>query len=201
MQKKSTPYRKIIDKFEKILTKLKLKIMKKNGLALLLFTLILVIVSCKKDNSDLPIEYKFVLLDTLGNEKTVFNEGENIIFSFQVINKGLEDQFLENFLPNNDFFRIYQPTTNEETLDYGIPYDVICEIGYFTIPANDTLEINCPWVNSENNNFYFSCLITDTALHETFLPIGNFYTNFEQSFKIADIKTETKHFKINFTIK
>lgn len=90
MQKKSTPYRKIIDKFEKILTKLKLKIMKKNGLALLLFTLILVIVSCKKDNSDLPIEYKFVLLDTLGNEKTVFNEGENIIFSFQVISRPLK---------------------------------------------------------------------------------------------------------------
>lgn len=175
--------------------------MKKNKLALLLFATALILASCSKDKTNLPVEYKFVLLDTLGNEKEEFSQGENIIFSFQVINKGSEDLFLENFFPNNDFFRVYQPNTNEGTLDYGIPYDIICEIGYFTIPTNDTLEINCPWVNSENNNYYYSCLIADTALHETFLPIGNFYTNFEQSFKIADIKTEIKHFKINFTIK
>ena len=160
----------------------------------------LLFASCEKDKNELPVDFKFILLDTLGNEKTVFNQGENIIFSFQVINNSSEDLFLENFLPNDDFFRVYQPNTNEGTLDYGIPYDIICEIGYFTIPTNDTLEINCPWVNSENNNYYYSCLIADTALHETFLPIGNFYTNFEQSFKIGDIQTEEKHFKINFTI-
>ncbi len=166
-----------------------------------LATILMFFASCEKNKTDLPVEFKFVLLDTLGNEKTVFSQGKNIIFSFQVINNGSKDLMLENFFPNDDFFRVYQLNTNGGTLDYGIPYDVICEIGYFSIPANGILKINCPLVNSENNNFYYSCLIADTALHKTFLSIGNYYTEFTQSFKIGDIQTEEKHFRIDFTVK
>ena len=178
--------------------------MKKNKLLLLLFATIVILASCNKDTdkTELPLEYKYVLLDTLGNEKTEFNQGENIVFSFQIINKGSEDPLLRNFLGNYGFFRVYQINTNEDTLDYGYPYDGTCEIGHFIIPKNDTSEFNCPWVNSENNNFYHFCLIVgDPTLHQTYLPIGNFYTNFEQSFIISGVNTETKYFKINFTVK
>jgi len=168
---------------------------------LLLATALLFIASCDKNKNELPVEFKFRLLDTLGNEKTEFNQGENIIFSFLVINKNSEDLMLENFLPNNDFFRIYQPNTSEGTLNYGLPYDAICEISYFTIPANDILELKCPWVSSDNSSYYYNCLLTNKELHETFIPVGNFYTNFMQSFKIKDVQTEEKQFKINFTVK
>ena len=176
--------------------------MKKNKLSLLLFAMIVILASCNKDNTDFPLEYKYVLLDILGNEKTEFNQGENIVFSFQVINKGSEDLLLRNFLNNYGFFRVYQINTNEDTLDYGKSYDGYCEVGGFIIPKNDKFEITCPWVNTENNYFYDYCLsVNDTILHQTYLPIGNFYTNFEQLFIIPDLKTETEYFKINFTVK
>ena len=179
--------------------------MKKNKLSLLLFVTIVILASCNKDKTDkteLPLEYKYVLLDTLGNEKTEFNQGENIVFSFQIINKSSEDLMVRNFLGYPGLFRVYQINTNKDTLDYGYPYDGACEIGHFIIPKNDTLEFNCPWVNSENNNFYHICLIVgDPTLHQTYLPIGNFYTIIEQSFIIADVNTETKYFKISFTVK
>jgi len=174
--------------------------MKKNGLVLLLFTLVLVIVSCKKDNSDLPIEYKFVLLDTLGNEKTVFNEGENIIFSFQIINEGSVDLFLENFFPNNDFFRVFEPNTNEGTLDYGIPYEAYVKTGFFNIHANENFKFEYPWKGGIFWNDKYPILSNENINED--LPIGNFTTSFSQSFKFGNnIKTETKHFEINFTIK
>ncbi len=176
--------------------------MKKNKLSLLLFAAIVLLSSCKKDPPELPLEYKYVLLDTLRNERTEFNQGENIVFSFQIINKGSEDLFVQNFLTTYEFFKVYQINTNEDTLDYGTPYDLSCEIGHFIIPKNDKLEINFPWVNSDNNSFYNTCLfVGDSTLHETFLPIGRFYTIIEQSFIIADVNTETKYFKISFTIK
>jgi hypothetical protein len=169
----------------------------------ILFTVIataLLFASCEKDKNELPVDFKFVLLDTLGNEKTVFNQGENIIFSFQVINNSSEDLYLENFLPNNDFFKVFQPNTDEGLLSYGYPYDIICEIGAFHVPKNNLLEIKSPWTNSENNTHYFYCLLADKELHKDFLPTGNFYSEFTQSFKIGGIQTEEKHFKINFTI-
>ncbi len=166
---------------------------------LLFATITVLFTSCEKNKTDLPVEFRFVLLDTLGNEKTEFNYGENIIFSFQVINYSSEDLFLENFLPNDDFFRVYQPNTNEGTLDCGIPYTMVSEIGGFIIPANDTLKIEYPWnnINSENSNN--SVLFGDNK--RVNLPIGSYYTAFSQSFKIGDIQTEEKHFRIDFTIK
>ncbi len=166
----------------------------------LLFAVALLFTNCKKNKNELPVEFKFVLLDTLGNEKTVFNQGENIIFSFQVINNSSEDLYIENFLDNNNLFRIYQPNTNGGTLDYGKPYDGICYIGGFFVKANQTLEMKCPWVNSKDSVYHY-CFLCEKELHEKFLPVGNYYTKFSQSFKIDKIQTKEKHFKINFKVK
>ena len=178
--------------------------MRKNKLVLLLFATIMILASCNKDKideTDSPLEYRYVLMDTLGNEKTEFNQGENIIFSFQIINQESEDFAVLNFLSTAWPFKVYQINTNEDTLDYGYPYDGSCEIGHFIIPKNDTTEFNCPWVKSENNNFYHPCLSPHPEWHETYLPIGNFYTNFEPTIEIPDLITETKYFEINFTVK
>lgn len=154
--------------------------------------------SCEKNKTALPVEFKFVLLDTLGNEKTVFNQGENLIFSFQVINNGSEDLMLENFFPNDDFFRVYQLNTNGGTLDYGVPYDGYIKIGYFTIPLKDTLKIEFPW---KGNADILEYPILFNNKNNSSFDNGNFYTEFTQSFKIGDIQTEEKHFRIDFTVK
>ncbi len=96
--------------------------MRKIILLTLLVTLFFA-MGCEKKEDKIPIDFKFRLLDTLGNESTVFNEGENIIFSFEVINNSSEDVYLKNFFPNHDFFRVYQPNTDGGILDYGTPYE------------------------------------------------------------------------------
>jgi len=178
--------------------------MKKKVLILLLIASALVTVSCEKDKTDLPIEYKFVLLDTLGNEKTEFNQGENIIFSFQIINKSSEDLYLEKFLPNDEFFRVYNLNTDEGTLDNGKPYEhLFCEfIAALRVPANDTFKVVIPWYkNSKYTDGYIGCPLETYHSNVGMLNFGNYYTEFSQSFKIGDIQTEEKHFEINFTIK
>ncbi len=161
-------------------------------------------MGCDKEKDKIPVDFKFRLLDTLGNESTVFNEGENIIFSFEVINNSSEDVYLKNFFPNHDFFRVYQPNTDEGILDYGTPYEhLFCEyIGALCIPKNSNLKIVIPWYNNKNyTEGYIGCPIETFHRNVPKLKIGNFYTEFSQSFKIEENQTEEKHFKINFTIK
>jgi hypothetical protein len=163
------------------------------------FAIAIIFVSCEKDKNELPVVFKFVLLDTLGNETTVFNQGKNIIFSFQVINNSTEDLYLENFFPNDEFFRVYQPNTNGEILDYGIPYESYIKIGSFKIPTNGILNIEYPWEGGVFWNEEYPILSSESRNED--LPIGNYHTEFSQSFKIGEIQTEEKHFKINFTVK
>ena len=171
----------------------------------LLFTISLLFVSCNKipienpvNRTDgLPVEFEFILLDTLGNEKTEFNKGENFIFSFQVINNGSEDLYIENFLSNNDFFRVYK--SNMFLRDFGIPYQAYVKISGFGIPANDTLKIEYPWKANIFWNEEYPILSNENRNDD--LPKGEFFTEFSQSFKVADIQIDTLHFKINFTVK
>jgi hypothetical protein len=170
-----------------------------------------ILASCNKDitnNPEVPSDYEFryVLQDTLGNEKTEFNQGENIVFSFQIINKGLIDVGIRNFLGGGlGLFRVNQIKTNGDTLNHGYPTVAVCEVGSFNINKNDTTEFNCPWVKSENNNFYHFCLQPHPEVPENYLPIGNYYTDFENSFVFllggTTDTTEVKYFKINFTVK
>jgi hypothetical protein len=170
----------------------------KTTAAVILFAASLLFVSCDKNKQSLPVDFEFVLLDTLGNEKTVFKQGENIIFSFRVKNNSDEDLYLKNSFIYDDFFKVYQTNTPEGTLSYGRPYNIICYIGGFHLPANETYKMNCPWYYTEDSALNHFCLIHSSET--TNLPAGFYYTEFTQSFEIEDIQTEKKHFKINFTV-
>ena len=175
--------------------------MKYLKLASLLFAIALLFSSCEKNKNELPLDFKFVLLDTLDNEKTEFSYGENIIFSFQIKNNSSEKIAVNNFLPNNDFFKVYQLSTSEGVVAQGKSYDLINELGAFFIPGNDTFEFKCPWKSSTNSSLYAGYLIPIKEQHTTFLPIGKYYSEFTESFSNGEIQTEEKHFNINFTVK
>ncbi len=167
--------------------------MKYLKLVSLLFATVLIFAGCDKNKNELPVEFKFVLLDTLGNEKTVFNQGETIIFSFQVINNSSEDLMLENFL------RVYQPNTNEGDLDCGKPYTGFTLRAGYSVYTNDTLHIKYLWNNINSDNHDDFIIFGDNKRPD--LPKGIFYTEFTQSFKIGEFQTEEKYFKISFTVK
>ena len=149
----------------------------------LLFAISLLFASCEKDKNELPLEFKFTLLDTLGNEKTVFNQGENIIFSFQVINNSSEDLYMKHVLPKDGFFSVYRPNTNEGLLNYGRPYDhLFCRyIGGLHIPKNDTFKIVIPWYESViYTDGYIGCPLESYHRNVPTLKFGNYYTEFSQ---------------------
>ena len=118
---------------------------------------------------------------------------------------------LENFLPNDDFFRVYQNTI-EGTLDYGIPYGILYQISGAQIKKNESIDIRFAWKKTElvSNSSYFIFGNRDTYK----LPVGSFYTKFSQSFKVSwsfdrtqhdfvgeTYNTDILHFIIKFTIR
>ena len=161
------------------------------------------LMSCKKDKTENPIEFKFQLLDTLGNEKTVFNEGENIVFSFQIINNTSENLMLENFFPNDDLFRLFKLNMSEVIVNVGIPYEAYVKVDKFSILEGDTLKINYPWYNNRIWKPEYS-ILSGGKLNPR-LSSGSYMTSFSQSFSFSFdgeiLKTETKYFKIQFLIK
>ncbi len=180
--------------------------MKSIKVLLTVLIVIIILASCKKNEPELQqVKFKFTLLDTLGNEKTIFNQGENIIFSFQIINESSKDLFLETFRPDNDFFKVYRlGSINEGGVSYGRPYEhLFCEyVGGFIVPQNDRFAIIIPWYDdSKYTTGYIGCPLKNFHGEVQELPIGKYYTEFYQSFKIGDIQTEEKHFEINFKIK
>ncbi|MDD2198067.1 MAG: hypothetical protein PHW91_12865 [Bacteroidales bacterium] len=174
--------------------------MKSQKLYTPLLTLLLAfcLSGCEKNKNDIPVDFTFQLLDTLGNESITFNEGENIIFSFLVTNKSSKVQMVENFFPIDEFFNVYK--SNQEEINFGKPYDGNCEIGYFSIPANCSLEFKCPWVVSSDPDHYGFCLAQNQD-HLDCLPIGSYFTVFSSSFNVDGSQTEVKQFKIEFTVK
>ena len=157
--------------------------------------------SCEKNEDDsIPVEFKLRVLNEQGEESTTFNEGENIILSFLVINKSSETIFLEYFLPNENFFRVSQLNTLEGILDWGFPYIGILEInGGSEINTGDTLEIKYAWLETDNipNETYLISGHKETSE----LPVGFYKTGFSSFFKINDIQIDEKHFEIKFTVK
>ncbi|MDP2423712.1 MAG: hypothetical protein U1C46_04760 [Bacteroidales bacterium] len=172
--------------------------------SLLCGVMMLTAFSCEKDKNELPVEFKMRLLDTLGNEKTVFNEGENVIFSFVINNSTSEDMYFAGMNNIDDFFRLYKLNTSEGDIDLGKPYKhIFCEyIGALRIPANGIFKIEIPWLWNENQIYgYIGC--PHGSYHSVTSPLtkGYYRTAFTSSFKINNVQTEEKHFEIKFTVK
>ena len=173
--------------------------MKKLNLAgFLCGVLLFTAFGCEKNNNEIPIEFTFRLLDTLGNKSNTFNEGENIIFSFLMENKSSQDLNVENFFPIEEFFKVYK--TNGELISFGTPYEGFCEIGFFAIPSKGIMELKVPWVVSDNPKHYGFCLLKSSD-QITHLPKGKYFSAFSTIFNIDGSETDTKNFKVEFTVK
>lgn len=166
----------------------------------------LIAISCEKDKESNPLEFNFTLLDTLGNAKTIFNQDENFIFSFFIVNKSSDTVYFNNFMPNNDLFRVYSINSSNETADKGIPYNGYPKIGGYNILPNDTLYFISPWL-AEKVTYLLSINVNGVGepVNFTELESGQYATSFSQVFKYSvrnkQIETEEYSFRINFEIK
>jgi hypothetical protein len=156
--------------------------------------------SCQKEDSQLSeITFDFELLDDNGNSSTEFNEGENFIFRFLIINYSNEVCYLKPF-NSEDFFRVYEKK-EDSLIDFGKPFaGMFClKIGVIQINAGDTLKFETPWTVPENftpNDGLLFC----GGKNAIPLPKGSFVTNIRNSIQLTKGDNLYEKKELNLTI-
>lgn len=147
--------------------------------------------------------FKFYLLNEKNQPTTIFNEKENIIFSFSIENKLGDDISATTDFIDSNFFRVYK-TTN--SVDMGKPWTGLwCEYSLsdkkINISSAEISQLSCPWVLTEKYQPDYPICMSES---KNYLPIGNYYTIIRLNFHyfrgneqklINDVI-----FKINFKI-
>lgn len=159
-----------------------------------------------------PVKFEFQLLDEQGNPSTVFEEGENFILSFSIINPGSETVYLkQNSLNTDNFLRVYKISESSEgtgKIDMGKPYEgVFCLEHYgggYPIAPESSLDIEISWSTEKGDYLQYHdpfCWGAEAEL----LKAGEYLTSFENSFQFSKdgkaFTTDTLHFDIYFEIK
>jgi len=148
------------------------------------------------------IAFKFCLLNEQGKPATVFNEGENIVFSFSLMNNLKESISISPEFINDDFYRVY----GYNNTDMGKAWTgTWCDFRYekmvIELQSNEQKALNCPWLLSDNFKADYPLCKGDDMNP---LPKGEYFTSlhFDLSYNVdgkqKDIKNVT--FKINFKI-
>lgn len=160
-------------------------------------------IQFKKDG----IEFKFCLLNEKGEPATIFKEGENFKFHFEVTNKSGKDLY---YIPDfayygDDGFCRVMSVDNE---DRGKPFELntLLEVGIGGYPfnSNETILFEVNWADEREGLWDFGCA-TYRSLHQVTLPKGKYYTQFSSQFKFekaGDIVIDISElsFRINFEI-
>ena len=152
------------------------------------------LVSCSSDDG---ISVKFQLKDENGNEKYVFKNNENIIFSLDIINNGEEDAILPapTYMFGSEIFHVY----SSKGEDFGCPYDelTIPDVGHIIIEAKGSVSFICPWMNNPNSKIpYIPNFLGYRIDNIKPLPKGDYYSVFTIKSDEHRIVTYKKTFKI-----
>ncbi|TGD79505.1 hypothetical protein [Hymenobacter wooponensis] len=159
----------------------------------------------KSDAPSSPLTCSFQLLNEQGQEATVFSQGQNIVFRFQITNSTDQDIALANPPINTqEFLEVKQLTASGGKQSVGKPYAwVFCTFqGAVLIPAHQTLTLSIPWV--EAPAFPMSAYFCGHAA-TTYLAKGQYRTSFttpltilhaDQPEEVTKPQTFTKEFTV-----
>ena len=146
------------------------------------------------------IAFKFCLLNEQEKPATVFNEGENIIFSFSLTNNLKESISIPTQFINDDFYRVYE---NKNNTDMGKAWTGIwCNFNnekmMIELLANEQKELNCPWRLSEIFQADYPLCKGDDMNP---LPQGEYFTSLHFDLLYTTTEGEQKSIKnVTFTI-
>lgn len=155
-----------------------------------------------------PLTASFQLLNEQGQEATVFAQGQNIIFQFQITNPSAQNIVLHN--PPIDvthFLEVNRLTPGEGSGAMGKPYNnIFCTFqGGIGVPARSAITLSIPWV--ENAAFPTSLYFCGGQhAKTTYLPAGRYRTSFTTPLTIIradqpDVVTEAQTFTREFEVK
>lgn len=181
----------------------------------LLLVISTILISCGGDDVDVSeqVAFKFQLLGEDGQPATVFQEEENFIMSFSIINNSDEDvYFVHSSMDTENFFRIEKILDSQEenaVIDMGKPYDFIfCYlVNGYQIKSKDVLRLTIPWKPDETwqpgSDYYTSIFCTLNA-DNSLLSAGKYQTKFSSNFEFSISGTEfslpVQYFQIDFTV-
>lgn len=149
------------------------------------------------------IGFEFCLLNDKGQASTVFNEGENLTFSFTFKNKLQDSIIVTTEFINYEFFRVF---LSENNVDMGKPWTgTWCDFNLLPheirLKPSSLKQITCPWILTDNNRpVYPLCM----SVSKNLLLKGEYYTYINLDFHYSlDGKVSVINnliFKINFRI-
>ena len=159
----------------------------------------------KSDAATSPLTTSFSLLNEQGQEATVFAQGQNIIFRFQITNPTDEDIILRNPpIDVSHFLEVTRLTAGEGSKNMGKPYNYIfCTFqGGVIAPARKAVTASIPWV--ETPAFSTTWPFCDHA-STSYLPIGHYRTSFTTPLIILHANqekiTKPQTFTVEFDVK
>ena len=202
--------------------------MKLTGVLVFLTEILLFIFGCKKDDisngryySISPdsknaviiasvdnIEFRFCLLNQVGEPVTVLKDGQNFSFLFSQTNNRNDSLHLDNsfLMINSRFCTVYSETDSL----IGSPFIfkgafAIGTGGHPFYGNNKSYTVIIPWQDNRIEWETLHCFFEGT--NQSLLPKGKYYTQFSHRFCFAkkvdelSLCTDTLTFRINFEIK
>jgi hypothetical protein len=177
----------------------------------LLYGLTLALLSATSgcEKSDAPtrsLTTSFQLLNERGQEATVFSQGQNILFRFQITNHTDQDVTLANPpIITQEFLEVDRLIAGGGSQALGKPYiGVFCTYqGAVQLPAHKTLTLSIPWV--ETTAFPTSAYFCGHA-NTTYLAAGHYRTSFTTPLTILhgdqpEEVTKPQTFTVEFNVK
>ncbi|MDR1347103.1 MAG: hypothetical protein LBJ63_01540 [Prevotellaceae bacterium] len=159
------------------------------------------------------IEFNFHLLNEQGEPSTIFNEGENFSFCFNVKNNNVNKEFeITGHLLGDLEYGGFCKVISQDQGDIGYPFDdVFCMDVLQKYPfygENNTYELIVPWVNNREYWGLFLCgansLQDSEYLPQEYLSRGKYYTEIKQAIDFYyknELHRIPVSFKINFEVK
>ncbi|MBQ6062056.1 MAG: hypothetical protein IJK87_00310 [Prevotella sp.] len=160
-----------------------MKRIKKPLFIVLALTLALCLTGCgSEENLSPTVDLTFRLLDSDGNEKTAFSEGEDIVFELAINNRSNSAMYYNNQFEGGDiawgedFFMVYR----EDGEVIGMPWNTMwCLLSLqktFLVPERFVAS----WQGKPGIPLsYPLCLINDGLPESKPLPKRNYYTKFK----------------------
>ena len=138
-------------------------------------------VGCQKTDTTptAPLTASFQLLNERGQEASVFPQGQNVVFRFQLANTSDQDIAVTNpVIDARDFLEVFR-TADQQPVSLGKPYSgIFCNYigGYpYTVPAHQVLTFTIAWVDAPAYPIGFPfCGHAPTM----YLPTGHYRTAF-----------------------
>ena len=171
--------------------------------------LFIFMMACEEDSlRDAFVSFELKTINEQGLPSTSFQKGENIVFSFAIINHTDSMLYLRNHcFYTDDFFKVYRVSDLDGEGDgnrvfVGKPYEgeIGCnKIHYLPIPAHDSVRFEMPWIDKKEYELQYINGGYKVA-NNRFLQPGEYETEFTQSFQFKNFSTEENTFSTSFTV-